>query len=147
MTQTVTTSQEFVDTLRITKREWLTLLSQLEREATQRIGQEKRRDQRKRYRAMTAMLIQMVHPGGSRITYLVRSRNLSRSGFGFLHGGYLHSNTRCNLTLTAHDGTPRPVAGKVVRCRHLQGKVHEVGIKFDKPININEFTTVDDRVV
>jgi hypothetical protein len=146
MVSTAPNTDEYVDTLRISKSEWRAILTQLERDAQDPTGRDKRRDQRKRYRAMMTLLIKMLHPGGTRITYLVRTRNLSNTGLGFLHGGYLHSGTRCTLALTALDGTPCPISGKIVRCRHLQGKVHEVGIRFERPINLEEYTTPTDRV-
>jgi len=41
------------------------------------------------------------------------------------------------------DGSVVPVEGKVMRCRHVKGLVHEIGVKFDKNINIRQFVLRD----
>ena len=128
-----------VDTLHITKAQWLEVLHQLEHQGMSLDAADHRHEKRVCYRVMMGMLVDIIHPGGSRATFLVRSRNLSQSGTGFLHGNFLHIGTRCTITLPHLDGQIATMGGKVVRCRHIQGKVHEIGVKFDKAITLDEF--------
>jgi hypothetical protein len=122
MAQSLSKPEGAVDTLHMTKAQWLEILTQLEREAMNLAAADRRREPRLRYRVMMGMLVDIIHPGGSRTTFLVRSRNLSRSGTGFLHGNFLHVGTRCNVTLP-----------------QLTGQRVEIGVKFDKPIALAEF--------
>jgi CheY-like chemotaxis protein len=76
----------------------------------------------------------MEHPGGSVSRLLVCARNLSAGGMAFFHGGFLHPGTVCKIALRKRDGAVFAVAGMVVNCRHVEGAVHEVGLKFDQRI-------------
>lgn len=72
------------------------------------------------------------HPGGGEIEVRVVLRDISRGGFGMFHGGYLHPGTRVISTFIGSDGAALVShPGKVVRCTHLQGLIHDVGIAFD----------------
>jgi CheY-like chemotaxis protein len=36
-----------------------------------------------------------------------------------------------------------PLAGTIMRCRHFRGKIHELGIRFDKAIDVKEFLGIE----
>ncbi len=72
--------------------------------------------------------------------FLVCSRNLSRGGVGLLHGGFLHPGTWCQVRLRDLRGAEQTFTGRVAACRHVTGRVHEVGIRFEKPLEIDAFT-------
>jgi len=85
-----------------------------------------------------------IHQGAGNSTRLqLACRNLSGEGVGLLHSSFLHTGTRCTVYLPQLVGAVVPVDGKVVRCRHVRGLVHELGIAFDKPINIRQFVSRD----
>lgn len=102
------------------------------------ITDESRQDPRLAYRA-GGLIVQMHHPGGSCVNYLVRPRNLSTSGMGFLHGAFCYSGTPCHLTLHDAQQKRRRLKGRVVRCQLIEGLIHEVGVQFDEPIEIEQF--------
>lgn len=78
------------------------------------------------------ILMQIVQPGaGDATNFVCPTRNVSRGGLACLHGGYLHVGSRCVAHLRTVRGSFEPVLGTVVRCRHVQGTIHDVGIKFD----------------
>lgn len=81
----------------------------------------------------------VLQPGGGTTPMIVTSRNLSTSGIGILSEGFLHRGSKCVVALTALDGQSRSVPGTVVHCRHIRGRVHEVGIQFDAAIDIALF--------
>ncbi len=83
--------------------------------------------------------LRLRHPGGSLATIRVACRNLSRTGMSVLHGAYVHPGTACTV-LVPHPGPgAAPLEGRVVRCTHRSGLIHEVGIRFDRPIDVRRF--------
>lgn len=73
-------------------------------------------------------------------------RNLSAGGIGILHSSYVHAGTPCTVHIPLPTGTNSdslPVRGKVVRCRHVRGTVHEVGIRFDEHIDLRRVMNLD----
>ncbi|HZW10814.1 MAG TPA: PilZ domain-containing protein [Phycisphaerales bacterium] len=85
----------------------------------------------------------LEHPGGSLADVLVACRNLSRGGAGVLHGAYVHVGTRCTVHLPQDDGKVAAHSGTVVRCIHVSGRVHELGICFSRPIELAHFVELD----
>lgn len=85
----------------------------------------------------------VTHPGGSSATFNVACRNLSSGGLGVLHSAYVHKGTRCTVELPATDGQTVSVEGAVVRCVHVSGTIHEVGVQFSKPIDPKLFIALD----
>lgn len=83
------------------------------------------------------------HPGGSRQTLVIATRNLSRRGIGVLHSSYMYPGTRSEITFASGDGEPLRVTGEVTRCQHVSGRVHEIGIRFDEEISIRDVLGLD----
>ena len=89
-----------------------------------------RRATRYRYR-VPAMIVHMAQPGSSEaVPFLVPTRNVSSTGMSFLHGGFVHIGTRILAQMTTTKGTWNRIVGTVVRCRLVEGKIHEVGVRF-----------------
>jgi len=86
--------------------------------------------------------VHVFHPGGSIVKIRVSAKDLSATGLGFMHRGFLYDNTKCEVHLPSLLGEPEVVVGRVVRCVHREGSMHEVGLKFDKPIDPRLFTEV-----
>lgn len=87
--------------------------------------------------------VEIVQPGGGQTQILCACRNLSRTGLGLLHSSYIHVGTTVVLTLIHHDGSAVRVRARVVRCRHVTRHVHDVGVRFNEPINIRDFMSLD----
>lgn len=128
-----------VDTLRLSKREHESLLEQLGRRTTVFNGDDARTDSRKPYEVENGLVIELEHPGGTRVALLVKPRNLSSKGIGFVHGSFLYVGSHCSVTLKARDGKLAQITGKVARCAYLHGRVHEIGVKFDEPLKLSEY--------
>ena len=92
-----------------------------------------------RYPHVRKMALRVQHPGGTATSHLVRSRNLSCGGVGFLHGQFLYPKTVCFIVLPTRWGENVILPGKVSWCRHVGGRSHEVGVCFDQVIQIDEF--------
>lgn len=90
-----------------------------------------------------AIEMQIEHPGGSTVTIRVICRNLSRGGASVLHASFVHIGCNCKIILPHLRRGPTPVQGKIVRCQHRGGVVHELGIAFTKPIRVRDFVATD----
>lgn len=65
-------------------------------------------------------------------------RNISCGGLCFLHRSMLHVDTPLRMCLLLDNGASFRTAGTVVRARHVMGLIHEVGVKFNKPIDLSQ---------
>jgi hypothetical protein len=99
-------------------------------------ARERRANERYSYRRR-GLLVHLSQPD---ITLVVASRNLSVAGFSFLYRQMLYPGTTCTVDLVV-DGDVRDddavirVRGRVVSCRHVQGMVHEISVRFDNDLN------------
>lgn len=133
--------QPFRDLLRLSDAERKLVLDRLDGTGIGREGQsgpprgpEKRRQRRWAYRA-DQIGVTVEHPGGGVSRYLVCARNISAGGLSFLHGGFLHPGARCRLSLVRLDGGDEPIDGTIASCRLVEGRVHEIGLRFDRQID------------
>ena len=72
----------------------------------------------------------------------VTCRNLSAGGLAFLHRGFLHAGTECQIRLPLMTGGEMTVHGRIVQCAHVQKSIHEVGVVFDEAIDPRQFLDV-----
>jgi hypothetical protein len=83
-------------------------------------------------------------PGGTSVTFAPVVRDVSRGGLSALHSVYLHVSTRVACLFVGPDrSSGLRVAGEIVRCRHIRGTVHEVGVKFSQPAAIYPFVRLE----
>lgn len=85
------------------------------------------------------LLASIDHPGGGTARLMVSSRNLSSGGIAFLCEGFIHPRSNCTVMLVTPEKETVPVAGKVAHCHLVRGRVHEIGVRFDKPIALGCF--------
>jgi len=134
----------FRDLLRLDEGERRDLLDRLDHAArventnVRQAGRNCRTHERFDYRRY-AVPIRIDHPGGSTAQLLVCTRNISSGGLAFVNAGFVHHGTRCRMVLAATDGTKSAVAGEVVNSRHLKGALHEVSVRFDRPIDVEAY--------
>ncbi|HEX8875257.1 MAG TPA: PilZ domain-containing protein [Phycisphaerales bacterium] len=98
-------------------------------------------DRRKRSEArhdasrLPDITIEVRGPSGDVQTHTVPPVDLSPGGMAFLHCSFLYPGSAISATLRTRDGEQMSVTGKVMRCEHVSGRVHEVGVKLDHPID------------
>jgi len=131
--------------LRLSVPEQLRLLGELEQQARSSPDKDKRRSERVAVPDSVAITVRLTHPGGGVDQFLVRGRNVSDHGLGFLHGSFLHEDTHCAITFRRDDGESVQLEGKVRRCRYLAGGAHEVGVAFNHAFPMREFLDADDQ--
>ncbi len=131
----------YIDSLRLSEKEQQAVLNRLREEEARQTDRDRRTDKRLEYRISGGLILQVRHPGGSVSNYLIRTRNLSRFGLGFLHGNFLHTGTPCIISLRRSDTNIVTVSGEVRRCRLVTGRVHEIGVHFASPIELSDYVT------
>lgn len=133
----------YIDALRLTEREQGDILARLDAKSALFQGDNRRDGSRFRYQIPSGLIVEITHPGGTVTSYLVRPRDLSSRGMAFLHGAFVYPNSPCRLILRTIKGADAAIAGKVVRCQHVTGRAHEVGIAFAKTIKLQDYLAFD----
>lgn len=95
---------------------------------------------RVRFPKGTLVRVEVQHADGGRALLQAPGRDLSEDGIGIFHNSYVHTGLVCNVTLRTVDGEEVCQTGRVARCVHLQGAVHEVGIRFENLLDMSLFT-------
>jgi hypothetical protein len=131
---------EGLDTLKLTphEREAITLIlnSQSPRPERRRAGRTCR------FQNHAGLILRVQHPGGTIVPYRVTPRELSELGMGFLHGNFLYPGSTCRFDLRRRDGESVAVMARIVRCDHITGRVHDIGIEFAEPVDVAQFPDV-----
>ncbi len=92
---------------------------------------------------VAAVKLTIQHQTGNPVTIYVACRNLSSGGIGVLHRAYVHKGTRVTIELPRVDGELIPIEGFVVRCVHVTGTIHDVGVQFNTPVQARDFVNLD----
>jgi DNA-binding NarL/FixJ family response regulator len=87
----------------------------------------------------TSLAVTLVHPGGNSANIHMACRNISRGGISLLHSTYLHPGSRCTVQLPHVFQGLVSIDGRIVRCSHRSGMVHEIGLAFSRPIDVHDF--------
>ncbi len=139
---------EYRNTVRISDLERRRLLDELDcvqAAASEDVGPDdnRRQDDRFTYRP-GHISIAVEQPRGGTTFLSVSPRNISAGGVAFLHGGFLHTGSRCTLRLGPQHKETKGITGEIVNCRHVQGLLHEVSVKFDRAIDPSLFVQIDE---
>jgi CheY-like chemotaxis protein len=84
-----------------------------------------------------------VQHAGFTTSFYVACRNLSSGGMSVLHNSFLYDGTRVVAMLPEASGKAREVEATVVRCAHVRGVCHEIGLRFQSPIDMRAFVALD----
>lgn len=128
-----------IDTLRLTTAEYKELLREFRDEEARGPDRGDRAHNRFSFTEPHSIVLRVEQPGGSTIDYRVIGRNISQGGLAVFHGHLLYPNTRCTAILRMNARESISPHGTVVYCRHFRGRIHEVGIRFDQPVDITNF--------
>lgn len=130
-----------LDTLRL-KPEEQQIVTQFLASRT-REPERRRAARRGRFTNPAGLIIRVTHPGGTVVAYRIRPRDMSELGMGFLHGNFLYPGSGCRLDLRRRDGEGIAMLARVARCDHITGRVHDVGIEFNEPIDLALFADLE----
>lgn len=129
---------KFVRQLVISNRECELVIKTIDARTAKGKQHSPRKHQRYSY-ILADIPICIEHPDGGKIYALVFGRNISNQGMSFLHGGFIHSDSRCTIILKSIEDDPVGLSAKVRHCRLIPGSCHEVGIEFSQEIDIRQF--------
>ncbi len=132
-----------IDTLRLSARDLDQIVTDLEKDSCKE-GAIRRSLKRWTFSGSKALLTLNSDLGNSR-HFIIAPRNLSAGGVAALHGGYIHVGTKCTVSMKRLDRTAQSVRGKIVRCSHMQGNLHDLGIQFDQHIDPEMFVDFGDN--
>lgn len=138
------TRQHPVDTLRTSSRELELIMNELDRVGGEEITDLRRALKRWKFNGSKA-LVTLLSETGRRQNYVVAPRNLSAGGTGVLHGGFVHAGTRCIVAMRRRNGSVACIPGSVIRCSHIRGRLHELGIEFDHTTDPEQFLEFENR--
>lgn len=119
---------------RISNVELQSILDRLDQTEHQNPSKNKRTSTRVSFRK-NDVSVRVHHPGGSITSNLVFTRNLSAGGLSFLYSGFLHVGTKVEIRLKRRFGCDDLIRGTVQYCQLVDKRFHQIGVKFDKPIN------------
>lgn len=91
----------------------------------------------------TSLHVNIQQPGGSTSAVQMACRNLSRTGAGLLHSAFAYPGTKCTIKLPHPQDGDMTVSGEIVRCQHRGGVLHEIGVRFDREIDLRCFVRPD----
>lgn len=128
-----------VDTLRLSVKDCERLVDAVNHRASGVKPHEERRGLRVPY-CRRRVTMDVKFATGHTVRHRVLARNLSRRGMSVLMGQYVNDAAACEVTLPLRLQETATLSGRVRACRHLGGKYHEVGVVFDQPIDIRDFT-------
>lgn len=131
--------QHWIDTLKLSENERHQLMEALDETADEARFGNLRSDNRVPFEMPSGVVTKVYQPGGSVASYLIHPRNLSRTGMSFLHGAYVHDKSRCEVFLRTVKNQTAVIAAVVKWCRHVRGRIHEVGVHFNHPIVMSAF--------
>ena len=130
---------QFLDTLKISDTQWRKLAEAMRAANARDVQDNNRRHQRIDYvgrvrdrdRELPATLDSLRRPHPRSYT----------GGMGFVHGGFFHVGSPCRVMLVSLNRQVLAMTGMVKRCHHLKGKIHDIGIEFDAPVEVASFIT------
>lgn len=137
--RTNTQNVKSTDLLRLSEGELNAVQRRLEAMGPEGRGESYRRSDRHSYRK-NRILVQLQGLNDlSATTYQMKPYDISNTGISLLHGTFVYPGTSCLITLLTLDGETVQIRGAIVRCRLVRGRVHELGVNFSDPIDIDCF--------
>ncbi len=128
-------ADRFNDTLRLDDAQCRSLVMRLNDEKS-----DSERSLRHDYFERVRLVVELECVGSpGQVSVLMKPWDLTAVEVRLLHGTFVHEGIRAIVILIASDGEQVRAPGKVSRCRLIEGRVHEVVVKFDESIEPASF--------
>jgi hypothetical protein len=114
-------------------------LAALRRAMSVHSGREQRRHVRHQLPDGFALVVRAQPRTGPGQTFSASGRDISASGMGFYHNAYVHPDTPCTILMRTLKNDAVAIKGTAARCRHVSGRIHEVGVVFENEIEVGQF--------
>jgi CheY-like chemotaxis protein len=82
--------------------------------------------------------VKVLQPSGTVASLTLACRNISCGGISLLHNCYMHPGAPVMVMLPHPQSREKPVPGRVVRCTHRAGVIHEIGVAFVRPVDLRD---------
>ncbi|MEM1447011.1 MAG: PilZ domain-containing protein [Planctomycetota bacterium] len=105
-------------------------------------GRDRREHERIDYDTAVTLYAQIDGDQGE-TRHLVRTRNISSSGVGFIHHGEVVVGTRVRFTAFDQDSNVCELAGTSARADLIEQEVWDIGIRFDELIDLTHLVDMD----
>ncbi len=132
----------------LSQRQWMALLQDAERSAREAPSDHSDDDNpnRRTYPRISVpehirCMIRLGDNTGQHGTYLVRARDVSPTGLGFSSEQVFQPRTRCTVAFQDGQGRGMVRSAVVVWCRPVDDHWHDVGVRFDQPIDADWLTS------
>lgn len=124
-----------LEPLKLAETQRLDFVQRLEAKDEAHVNNERRRSARFRIRDGVDCLISYDDKIYRELWFRAVPRNLSDHGAAVLHGAFVYPGSKLIARITMYDGECVELQGVVRRCDYVSGKVHDIGIEFDQPID------------
>ncbi len=108
------------------------------------MGNNRRDNERHTLRKAAHVVIEMGFLGGRSRRLLVRTRDVSAQGVGFLHSEPLLPGTRCRLMLLRKTQGLTHCRGVVASCAQVSPGLFAVGVALKRALAVNELALTSD---
>lgn len=122
----------------ITAAQWAAMAAELT-QPREHTGAERRSEPRTSKRQIAHVFIKLGGWGKPTLRFLVRTKDISRYGLGFVHCESASKGSRCRVSLVANDGKLVEVRGAIASCNKQDDGFFSVGVRFDEPIQLTRF--------
>jgi len=93
------------------------------------------------YRVPAGVMVAFTGEDGSCRCCFVNPRNISAGGIAFLDEHFVAPGAGCAVMLETTDGGIIEACGRVVACRHVHERLHEVAVCFDETLAVGDVVT------
>lgn len=123
-----------------------TLIRSIRREAEREDDAQGRKGDR--FDLQEGAILAVMNPAqpDERQVYRVVPIDISSSGTGFVHGSFVYPGTPCDIMMMTMEGTTEQIGGIVSTCRHLQAKLHAIGVRFNQLIDVSRFVVIEEPI-
>lgn len=127
--------------VRITRREYMRLISQLDRAAGRPMpafaSTNRRTQNRIPFHREARLLLMLGTSEAKWPQFLVRCRNICKRGLAFLHESRIESGTKCEFTLIGSEHEAYEISATIARSRSIAESVHEIGVRFNHAVDLS----------
>ncbi|MBI1335561.1 MAG: hypothetical protein GC164_01210 [Phycisphaera sp.] len=121
------------DTRPITDAQWQAMLLK-PTPVTTAVTNERRGESRARHHGIARVFLELSGKDGSHGRYLVRCRDISPTGIGFVHHQGAQAGTRCEVHLLTRGGRILRRRATVASCKPQKNGYFTIGLRLDGPI-------------
>jgi len=127
------------DLLKLSDAEIAALLERMQKVDDALHQPERRGEPRYPFQSAKRLLARIEEPGGTNALFVIIPRTISRFGIGFLHGKFLHRRSIVEVRLPTINDDSVLTTGQVCHSTLVEGRIHEIGLKFSEEIDLRNF--------